>query len=168
MSANDRQIVCQDCGESFTFSAAEEEFFRTRNLTQPKRCKNCRADRSRGGAQPARPVYPTGDPNEYRSPMQCEMPQPVWPRQARTDRFVAAAQGNQGADPQATERHNFRGPSRRRFGQRQLFVATCSQCGATAHVPFEPSRGQQVFCKPCYAEKRGAPVTPESSADSEI
>jgi CxxC-x17-CxxC domain-containing protein len=31
-----------DCGQSFTFSADDQEFFRERGFSAPKRCKTCR------------------------------------------------------------------------------------------------------------------------------
>jgi CxxC-x17-CxxC domain-containing protein len=41
----DQQIVCRDCGSSFTFTAGEQEFYASKNLSAPQRCKNCRAAR---------------------------------------------------------------------------------------------------------------------------
>ena len=38
----DKQLVCVDCGEPFTFSAAEQAFFTSKQLQPPKRCKLCR------------------------------------------------------------------------------------------------------------------------------
>lgn len=40
--ADDQQITCRDCGASFTFSAGEQEFYASRNLSAPQRCKDCR------------------------------------------------------------------------------------------------------------------------------
>jgi CxxC-x17-CxxC domain-containing protein len=42
----DRILICRDCGQNFTFSAGEQEFFASRNLTnEPGRCPSCRAAR---------------------------------------------------------------------------------------------------------------------------
>jgi CxxC-x17-CxxC domain-containing protein len=42
----DRAISCADCGEEFTFSAGEQEFYAQRGFTEPpKRCPSCRARR---------------------------------------------------------------------------------------------------------------------------
>src|SRR6266581_2416596 len=42
----DRILTCRDCGQDFTFSAGEQEFFASRNLTnEPGRCPSCRAAR---------------------------------------------------------------------------------------------------------------------------
>ncbi len=48
----DRVIKCVDCGEEFTFTVGEQEFYRDHGLTNaPTRCKNCREKRKgqRGG-----------------------------------------------------------------------------------------------------------------------
>ncbi|HHT67253.1 MAG TPA: zinc-binding protein [Erysipelotrichaceae bacterium] len=39
----DKTIVCKDCGQSFTFTAREQEFFAEKGFTnEPQRCKACR------------------------------------------------------------------------------------------------------------------------------
>ncbi len=38
----DLEITCSECGTPFTFTAREQEYYRERNLTHPKRCKPCR------------------------------------------------------------------------------------------------------------------------------
>jgi len=38
----DKQIECVDCHEPFLFEAGEQEFFASRNFSEPKRCKGCR------------------------------------------------------------------------------------------------------------------------------
>jgi len=40
--AEDQQLMCSDCGQAFTFSAEDQEFFRDRGYSTPKRCKPCR------------------------------------------------------------------------------------------------------------------------------
>lgn len=52
----DRTLTCRDCGQEFTFTAGEQEFYASRGLTNaPSRCPECRAARkqqnSRGGGQ---------------------------------------------------------------------------------------------------------------------
>ncbi|MEF9976108.1 MAG: zinc-ribbon domain containing protein [Oscillospiraceae bacterium] len=40
---NDKTIVCKDCGQEFTFTASEQEFFAEKGFTnEPQRCKPCR------------------------------------------------------------------------------------------------------------------------------
>jgi len=45
----DRTLTCRDCGQDFTFSAGEQEFYAGRGLTNvPGRCLSCRAARRSG------------------------------------------------------------------------------------------------------------------------
>lgn len=45
----DRILTCRDCGQDFTFSAGEQEFYASRGLTNaPGRCPTCRAARRSG------------------------------------------------------------------------------------------------------------------------
>jgi CxxC-x17-CxxC domain-containing protein len=42
----DKQIQCVECGNAFTFTAREQEFFASKGYTnEPKRCLNCRQSR---------------------------------------------------------------------------------------------------------------------------
>ena len=46
MSYVDKDLTCVECGGGFTFSAAEQEFFAAKGLTnEPKRCPQCRQAR---------------------------------------------------------------------------------------------------------------------------
>jgi DNA replicative helicase MCM subunit Mcm2 (Cdc46/Mcm family) len=39
----DKTIVCKDCGEEFTFSVNEQQFYAEKGFTnEPARCKTCR------------------------------------------------------------------------------------------------------------------------------
>jgi hypothetical protein len=54
MDTDDRKDVereCVDCRQPFIVTAHEQKFFEERGLSQPKRCKSCRADRRRERAQ---------------------------------------------------------------------------------------------------------------------
>jgi len=44
MSYQDKSLHCSDCGASFTFSAEEQQFFRSRGFSNvPERCPSCHA-----------------------------------------------------------------------------------------------------------------------------
>jgi len=73
MSFEDKTLECSDCGNTFTFSAEEQEQFQSRGYTnEPKRCPECRQSRkdqrySNGGNSygnstsnymPGRQMYP--------------------------------------------------------------------------------------------------------------
>jgi len=40
-------------------------------------------------------------------------------------------------------------------GPREMFSATCSQCGKEARVPFQPREDRPVYCSDCFAVQRG-------------
>ncbi len=42
----DKTLVCKDCGQEFTFTAGEQEFYAEKGFTnEPQRCKSCRQAR---------------------------------------------------------------------------------------------------------------------------
>lgn len=83
----------------------------------------------------------------------CELPfRPTGDRPV----FCSACFGKQGGAGQRPIK--FGGGERRehpRFGDKQMFDATCSKCGARCQVPFRPTPGKQVFCNNCF-DKGGA------------
>jgi len=43
VSYQDKSIRCRDCGQEFTFTASEQQFFAEKGFTnEPKRCPTCR------------------------------------------------------------------------------------------------------------------------------
>ncbi|HIH14568.1 MAG TPA: DNA-directed RNA polymerase [Nanoarchaeota archaeon] len=48
---------------------------------------------------------------------------------------------------------------RRQFGgprePREMHDATCSECKQACQVPFQPAEGKPVYCRDCYAKKKG-------------
>jgi CxxC-x17-CxxC domain-containing protein len=68
MSFQNKTLKCSDCGNTFTFSAEEQELFQSRGYTnEPKRCPECRQARkseryrNRGnsyGYTPRRQLFP--------------------------------------------------------------------------------------------------------------
>jgi len=48
MTFSDRVLTCIHCGDEFVFSAGEQAFFQDKKFThEPKRCRKCKAKRSR-------------------------------------------------------------------------------------------------------------------------
>ena len=49
----DLEITCAECGTSFPFTEREQDYYRERGLSHPKRCKPCRDARRQnfGGAR---------------------------------------------------------------------------------------------------------------------
>ena len=61
---SDRILTCRDCGQEFTFTSGEQEFYASRSLTNdPSRCPSCRAARRSGGGgmSSSRPRQNTGE-----------------------------------------------------------------------------------------------------------
>src|SRR5436305_276373 len=44
MSA-DTTLTCRDCGQNFTFTSGEQDFYASRGFSEPSRCADCRAAR---------------------------------------------------------------------------------------------------------------------------
>jgi len=38
--------------------------------------------------------------------------------------------------------------------QREMFPATCAQCGKNTQVPFEPRGDKPVYCSDCYSKNK--------------
>lgn len=50
MSFADKTLTCRDCGQTFTFTTSEQQFFADRGFqNEPSRCQGCRADRKASG-----------------------------------------------------------------------------------------------------------------------
>jgi CxxC-x17-CxxC domain-containing protein len=47
----DTTLTCRDCGNAFTFTSGEQDFYAARGYSEPSRCPDCRAARKaeRGG-----------------------------------------------------------------------------------------------------------------------
>jgi CxxC-x17-CxxC domain-containing protein len=61
--AGDISLTCSDCGQDFTFTAADQAFFQERGYSTPKRCKNCRqAKKQDQGGSGYRSAPATGTP----------------------------------------------------------------------------------------------------------
>ncbi len=142
MDNKDQDLVCRDCGKTFTFSQEDASYFQRRGWPMPPAtCRSCRTRTKRQQAsqpQPAAtPSYATGDPNEYRSPMQGAYSTAPKMRDWRPTRTVATDGGEQddddiwARDPNAIgDPNEYRSPmqggeqahagagARRRFGRR--------------------------------------------------
>lgn len=94
MAFQDQTLTCRDCGNQFTWTASEQEFYQSKGFqNSPVRCPSCRAA-----------------------------------KKARMD-------------------GNGRGP-------RQMFEITCSNCGKTDQVPFQPRGDRPVLCSDCFRKQK--------------
>ena len=61
---------------------------------------------------------------------------------------------------QSRQRHESRTSMRGGYEQntrqrREMYVATCANCGKPAQVPFVPRGDRPVYCSDCYSQIRG-------------
>ena len=131
--ALDKTLTCADCGQSFTFTASEQDFFAERGFTEPRRCPSCRASRkaarsggdsSYGGGSYSSGGYDSG--------------------YGGGGGYSAGGGGYSGG-----------GYGGRSSAPREMFTATCSSCGREARVPFRPTNGKPVYCSDCFRTQRG-------------
>ena len=38
-------------------------------------------------------------------------------------------------------------------GSREMYPATCAECGAETKVPFKPTSGKPVYCSSCFTRR---------------
>lgn len=66
---SDRTLTCRDCGQEFTFTAGEQEFYAQRGFSEPQRCPTCRqarkSQRTQGGYSSS--SYGDGGSSSYSS-----------------------------------------------------------------------------------------------------
>jgi CxxC-x17-CxxC domain-containing protein len=55
--SGDVTLTCRDCGQGFSFTAGEQDFYASRGFSEPTRCPDCRAARR---AERDRGSYSTG------------------------------------------------------------------------------------------------------------
>jgi CxxC-x17-CxxC domain-containing protein len=142
----DRSLTCADCGQEFTFTAGEQEFYAQRGFSEsPKRCVSCRqirkAQRSRtsdfgdssSGGSGARYGNGGGYGGDSYSGGQS------------AGGYSSGGGGGGGGGYSS-------GYSERR--PREMFEAVCANCGKTASVPFRPSGAKPVYCSDCFESRR--------------
>src|SRR4051812_18635588 len=121
----DKTLTCADCGQEFTFTASEQDFYAERGFTEPRRCPSCRAARKAQRGDSGSSSYSSGagsySGGSYSS-----------------GGGSRSSGGGYGAP---------RGP-------REMFPATCSSCGQETEVPFRPTQGKPVYCSACFAQRR--------------
>jgi CxxC-x17-CxxC domain-containing protein len=53
----EQTLTCIDCGQPFTFTDSEQEFYLSKKLSTPQRCKPCRAGRKEHRVSNDREMY---------------------------------------------------------------------------------------------------------------
>lgn len=58
MSYADKTLTCRDCGQRFTFTVSEQQFFAEKGFqNEPSRCPECRAEHKASGGGGSRGGY---------------------------------------------------------------------------------------------------------------
>jgi len=112
MQYQDQSLTCRDCGNTFVWTASEQQFYADKGFSNaPVRCPACRA--------------------------------------AKKASFDGGRRGGNG------------GGAGYNSGPRQMYDATCSNCGKTCQVPFRPTLDEQgkpvkpIYCQDCYRSMKG-------------
>jgi CxxC-x17-CxxC domain-containing protein len=121
---SDKVMTCADCSQDFVFTARDQEFYADRGFTEPRRCSSCRASR----------------------------------KAARGDTGGGTGFGDRGSGGtgygDSSGGYGGGGGGGYSRGPREMFTATCSNCGKEASVPFRPTSGKPVYCSDCFALRR--------------
>lgn len=128
----DKTLTCADCGQQFVFTASEQDFYAQRGFTEPRRCPADRAAR-KAARQSSGAGYSSGYTSEGGSSY-------GGGGYSSGGSYSSGGYGDSG--------YRDRGP-------REMFTATCSNCGNEARVPFRPTTGKPVYCSDCFRTMRG-------------
>ncbi|MCU0508827.1 MAG: zinc-ribbon domain containing protein [Anaerolineae bacterium] len=123
-------MTCRDCGKQFTFTAGEQEFYAQRGFSEPQRCAECRQARKAGRDSGG---YSSSDYGSGRSYGDSGYG-------GRSGGYSSGGSYGSGSRSSST-------------GTRQMFKATCADCGTTTEVPFEPRQGRPVYCRDCFERR---------------
>ena len=126
---SDKNLTCADCGQEFVFTASEQDFYAQRGFTEPRRCPTDRAAR-----KAARQSSGAGYSSGYGD---------------------AGSYGGGGGYSSGGSYSSGGGGGGYDRGPREMFAATCSNCGNEARVPFRPTSGKPVYCSDCFRTMRG-------------
>jgi len=130
----DKTLTCSDCGMEFAFTEREQAFYAEKGFSEPRRCPSCRASRkaarqSEGGGYGGGSYAGGGYDSGYG--------------------------GGGGYSAGGYDGGGGGGYGNRSSAPREMFDATCSNCGKDAKVPFRPTNGKPVYCSDCFRSMRG-------------
>jgi CxxC-x17-CxxC domain-containing protein len=123
-------LVCEDCGQSFDFTVAEQAFYAERGFRAPAFCVECRARRR---AERNAEIIASYESLSTTS---------VWHE-------MLTGYGGQRERAVGSDRGRGNGSSRR-GGYR----AVCAACGRETELPFQPRGGRPVYCRECFSQRR--------------
>lgn len=129
---SDRTLTCRDCGQEFTFTAGEQDFYTQRGFSDPQRCPSCRSARKQqrnSGGSYGDSGYSSGGGGGY------------------NDGGYSSG-GGYGRSNSGGGGYN--------SAPRQLYPAVCSECGRETEVPFNPTPGKPVYCRECFQNRKAS------------
>jgi CxxC-x17-CxxC domain-containing protein len=131
---SDRTLTCRDCGQEFTFTAGEQDFYTQRGFSDPQRCPECRSarkqQRNSGGGSYGDSGYSSG--GGY----------------GNDSGYSSGGGGGYGRNSGGGGGYN--------SAPRQLYPAVCSECGRETEVPFNPTPGKPVYCRECFQSRKAS------------
>ncbi len=144
MSLSDVTLPCRDCNQPFLFTVGEQAYYASRGIVNPpSRCKSCRekykamADQTLQCSDCNQPfTFTKGEQKFYQ---QHNMTAPTRCKSCREQHKA-----------QSTISVKVSGQSR------QLYAATCADCGNQTQVPFQPKPGRAIYCRACYPAHKPA------------
>lgn len=132
---SDRTLTCRDCGQEFTFTAGEQDFYTQRGFSDPQRCPECRnarkQQRNSGGGGYGDSGYSSGGGGGYGD-----------------SGYSSGGGGGYGRSGGGGGGYN--------SAPRQLYPAVCSECGRETEVPFNPTPGKPVYCRECFQSRKAS------------
>ena len=133
---SDRTLTCRDCGQEFTFTAGEQDFYTQRGFSDPQRCPECRTarkqQRNSGGGSYGDSGYSSG--GGY----------------GNDSGYSSGGGGGYGRNSGGG------GGGGYNSAPRQLYPAVCSECGRETEVPFNPTPGKPVYCRECFQSRKAS------------
>jgi CxxC-x17-CxxC domain-containing protein len=122
----DKTITCRDCGNTFTFTEGEQDFYSQKGYSEPGRCPDCRAAKKASRSGGYGDSYGSSSSNSYGS----------------------GYGGNSYGGGYSTDG----GYGRR---ERTMTQVVCANCGKDTEVPFVPRGDRPVYCSDCFTTAGG-------------
>ncbi len=118
----DKTLTCRDCGNQFTFTEGEQDFYSQKGYSEPTRCPDCRA---------AKKAARAGGGGGY------------------GDSYGSGGGGGYGGGYSSGGGGGGGGYGR---SERTMTQVTCANCGKETEVPFVPRGDRPVYCSDCYSQ----------------
>ncbi len=138
---SDRTLTCRDCGQAFTFTAGEQAFYAERGFSEPQRCPSCRSARKAQRTSQGYDSGYSGGGGGYSS---------------SGGYSGSGSYSGGGYSSGGGGGYSSGGGRDYSSGPRQMYPATCSECGRDTEVPFQPRTDKPVYCRECFQLRRTA------------